>query len=119
MGPMGDMMLQMLGLGTPLINFATLRETRGALSAGGSHMQLLSSAQWQRKSADDTDETEAGHCAADSLALRFWLREDRLEQMLDDGWHAYVITTDTWQACLEDPTAMSEGDVVRRVEVFC
>jgi hypothetical protein len=93
-----------------VVSFVDLTLEHGAPAAGGSRYQLVSAARWQHVPVRDG--TSEGDML---LAVRFWLREARLQAMLRDDWRAHIVSTDTWQALARSAAPLSGGRVVRRL----
>ena len=93
-----------LATGKACPSWAMLRQDQGIPSKCGTRMQLLSSAVWNHLEQ-----------SGNAVPLRFWLHKARLQAMINAGWHAYVITTDTWHSCTPDATPLKDGCIVREL----
>ena len=116
-----------LGDGSTLRRVAQLR---GSPACGGTRMQVLSAARWVTRtrrtnaqgssSASQVDErdpagSEWGQDGKRRAALQFWVREQRLQAMLREGWAAHTVTTDTWLVTTKVAAPLRKGSIVRRV----
>jgi hypothetical protein len=83
-------------------------------------VQLVSCAAWVRNAPANPAAGAAGSggsAQGNIDAVRFWLCEDRLKAMLAGEWQAYVLTTDMWLACTQDPIPLSACRIVSRADI--